>query len=73
MTGQLLVTVIDESQVAGLGAIGVLNITLELPEKIALSIEITGYEGCRRAAGSCLTMRIVSAAKDVTSAAGGLI
>jgi hypothetical protein len=46
------VSVVDESQaagsVAGLGAIGVLRTKLELPKKIALSIDITGYEGCGR-------------------------
>jgi hypothetical protein len=63
------VPVVDESQsagfVAGLEAIGVLRTKLELPEKIALSIEITGYEGCGLAARSCGASRIVAAAENL--------
>jgi hypothetical protein len=63
------VSVVDESQaagsVAGLGAIGVLRTKLELPKKIAFSIDITGYEGCGRAAGTCAASRMVAAAEDV--------
>ena len=66
---RLFVSVVDESQaagsVAGLGAIGVLRTKLELPKKIALCIDITGYEGCWRAAGSCAAGRMVAAAEDV--------
>jgi hypothetical protein len=65
----LFAAVVDESQaagfVAGLEAIGVLRTKLELPEKIASSIDVTGYEGCGRAAGSCAASRIVAAAMDL--------
>jgi hypothetical protein len=63
------VAVVDESQaagfVAGLEAIGVSRTKLELPEKIASSIDVTGYEGCGLAAGSCAASRIVAAAMDL--------
>ena len=66
---RLFAAVVDESQAAGfvegLEAIGVLRTKLELPEKIASSIDVTGYEGCGRAAGSCAVSRIVMAAVDL--------